>query len=97
MKLNIKILVPILGLIVLLGCSSNKKNKSPITKEATQEMTAAKILGNPDYLAISYGGYREKTREVPISRTLPERTNATRYEHGQHNNPQTYAKYENLY
>ena len=64
MKLNIKILVPILGLIVLLGCSSNKKNKSPITKEATQEMTAAKILGNPDYLAISYGGYREKTREV---------------------------------
>jgi len=64
MKLNIKILVPILGLIVLLGCSSNKKNKSPITKEATQEMKAAKILGNPDYLAISYGGYREKTREV---------------------------------
>jgi len=64
MKLNIKILVPILGLIVLLGCSSNKKNKSPITKEATQEMTAAKILGNPDYLAISYGGYRKKTREV---------------------------------
>ena len=64
MKLNIKILVPILGLIVLLGCSSNKKKKSPITKEATQEMTAAKILGNPDYLAISYGGYRKKTRDV---------------------------------
>jgi len=60
MKLNIKILVPILGLIVLLGCSSNKKNKSPITKDITQEMTAAKILGNPDYLAISYGGYRKK-------------------------------------
>nr|WP_232457115.1 glycosyl hydrolase family 17 protein [Polaribacter sp. SA4-12] len=26
-------------------------------------MTAAKILGNPEYLAISYGGYREKSRE----------------------------------
>jgi exo-beta-1,3-glucanase (GH17 family) len=26
--------------------------------------TAAEILGNPDYLAISYGGYREKTRDV---------------------------------
>ena len=64
MKLNIKILVPILGLIVFLGCSSNKKNKSPITKEAIQEMTAAKILGNPDYLAISYGGYRKKIREI---------------------------------
>jgi exo-beta-1,3-glucanase (GH17 family) len=27
-------------------------------------MTAAKILGNPDYIAISYGGYREKSREA---------------------------------
>ena len=26
--------------------------------------TAAEILGNPDYLAISYGGYREKTRDI---------------------------------
>lgn len=27
-------------------------------------MTAAKILGNPDYKAICYGGYRQKTREI---------------------------------
>lgn len=27
-------------------------------------MTAKDILGNPDYLAISYGGYRAKTRDV---------------------------------
>ena len=26
--------------------------------------TAEQILGNPDYLAISYGGYRSSTREV---------------------------------
>jgi exo-beta-1,3-glucanase (GH17 family) len=26
--------------------------------------TAAEILGNPDYLAISYGGYRAKTRDI---------------------------------
>jgi exo-beta-1,3-glucanase (GH17 family) len=26
--------------------------------------TAAEILGNPNYLAISYGGYRENTREI---------------------------------
>ena len=64
MKLNFKILVPIYGLIMILGCNTNKKNKSPITKDTIQEMTAAKILGNPDYLAISYGGYREKTREI---------------------------------
>ena len=28
------------------------------------EITAADILGNPDYLAISYGGYREDTRDI---------------------------------
>lgn len=28
------------------------------------ELTAADILGNPDYLAMSYGGYRETTRDV---------------------------------
>jgi exo-beta-1,3-glucanase (GH17 family) len=30
----------------------------------TKELTASDILGNPNYLAISYGGYRGKTREV---------------------------------
>ena len=44
MKLNFKILVPIYGLIMILGCNTNKKNKSPITKDTIQEMTAAKIL-----------------------------------------------------
>ncbi|WP_439151930.1 glycosyl hydrolase family 17 protein [Winogradskyella sp.] len=33
-------------------------------------MTAKDILGNPDYQAISYGGYREKTRE--IQPTVPQ-------------------------
>lgn len=33
-------------------------------------MTAADILGNPDYLAISYGGYRAKTRDVQP--TIPQ-------------------------
>ena len=28
------------------------------------EVTAKDILGNPDYLAISYGGYRKSTREI---------------------------------
>lgn len=34
------------------------------TKPTENELTAADILGNPDYLAISYGGYRENTREI---------------------------------
>lgn len=29
-----------------------------------KERSAKDILGNPSYPAISYGGYREKTREV---------------------------------
>ena len=35
-----------------------------------KHITAADILGNPDYLAISYGGYREKSRD--IQPTIPQ-------------------------
>jgi exo-beta-1,3-glucanase (GH17 family) len=38
--------------------------------EANTGKTAAEILGNPDYLAISYGGYRENTRD--IQPTIPQ-------------------------
>ena len=59
MKISFKIGISILVLIFSLGCSS-KKNKKTIK----EEMTAAKILGNPDYIAISYGGYRQKSRDI---------------------------------
>ena len=42
-----------------LSCGSEQKQPK---KETT--ITAAEILGNPAYQAISYGGYREKSREV---------------------------------
>ncbi|MFT5266567.1 MAG: exo-beta-1,3-glucanase (GH17 family) [Polaribacter sp.] len=52
-----------------VGCNSKQKMK-PAEKV---EMTAAKILGNPDYLAISYGGYREKSRDMqPTIKELKE-------------------------
>jgi exo-beta-1,3-glucanase (GH17 family) len=35
-----------------------------------KDITVAEILGNPDYLAISYGGYREKSRDVQP--TIPQ-------------------------
>lgn len=38
-----------------------RRNGKPNTKK---QLTAADILGNPNYLAISYGGYREKTRDI---------------------------------
>ena len=46
-------------LTTIISCneSSNKKMK-PNYK------TAADILGKPEYLAISYGGYRKKTRDI---------------------------------
>ena len=62
MNFKFQILVTILVLFIGFGCSSKKDNKE-VKKEIKEEMTAAKILGNPEYLAISYGGYREKSRE----------------------------------
>ncbi|WNH14392.1 glycosyl hydrolase family 17 [Thalassobellus suaedae] len=41
----------------MLGCNQQPK-KGPLYK------TAAEILGNPNYLAISYGGYRQKSRDI---------------------------------
>ena len=39
----------------------------------SEKITAKDILGNPDYLAISYGGYRQPTRkEQPTIEELKE-------------------------
>ena len=50
---------------IILSCEDDKKNeklqKNP--KQKTQ-LTAKDILGNPNYLAISYGGYRKSTRGI---------------------------------
>ena len=43
--------------LVVSGCD----NASQSNQSASP--SAAEILGNPNYPAISYGGYREKTRE----------------------------------
>jgi len=55
MKTLRHITVSLLALLILFSCSSVEKNS---------EKTAADILGNPDYLAISYGGYRYKSRDI---------------------------------
>ncbi|MBN2237184.1 MAG: hypothetical protein JW729_06465 [Bacteroidales bacterium] len=62
MKNRILFLIGIL-LISLSGCSL-KKDRSKSAQE---------ILGNPEYLAISYGGYRENTRDIqPTNEQLKE-------------------------
>ena len=45
-------------LLLNLSCTTqhNKMNRKNIS--------AAELLGNPSYPAISYGGYRQKSREV---------------------------------
>mmetsp|Transcript_23255 Transcript_23255/g.26944 ORF Transcript_23255/g.26944 Transcript_23255/m.26944 type:complete len:430 (-) Transcript_23255:172-1461(-) len=63
MKSSLKILVVIITFIIGSGCNSKKETKKEEKKETKKVMTAEQILGNPDYLAISYGGYREKSRE----------------------------------
>ena len=49
--------------IAILMFSCAQKNATPQQKSRKQ-VIAKDILGNPDYLAISYGGYRAKTRDV---------------------------------
>jgi exo-beta-1,3-glucanase (GH17 family) len=46
--------------------SCNLKNEHAEQNQVSkkEEVTAKYILGNPDYLAISYGGYRGKSREA---------------------------------
>ncbi|WP_091897460.1 glycosyl hydrolase family 17 protein [Polaribacter sp. KT25b] len=63
MKSFINIKISILMLVLFFGCNSKKENKTADKQEIKTNMTAAQILGNPDYLAISYGGYRQKSRE----------------------------------
>jgi len=63
MKSHFKLLTMVLVLSIGFACSSKKVRTTLVKEERKEEMTAAKILGNPDYLAISYGGYREKSRE----------------------------------
>jgi exo-beta-1,3-glucanase (GH17 family) len=48
-----------------LSCKDDKKNEK-LQKNPKQkiQLTAKDILGNPNYLAISYGGYRKSTRGI---------------------------------
>jgi len=53
--------------ITMISCSG--ENRSDI-KSDTNVVKPSEILGNPDYRAISYGGYRENSRD--IQPTIPQ-------------------------
>lgn len=59
MKNLTKILLLFIIASALLSCNTMKQTR--------KNMTAAKLLANPDYLAISYGGYRTQSRRVQPS------------------------------
>ena len=46
-------------LLFTMSCTPTEKKTS-----ASSEISAEKILGDSNYLAISYGGYRQKTRDI---------------------------------
>ncbi len=53
--------------MTVIGCENKSKNETEIKDEqmaAPKELTAADILGNPDYLGISYGGYRHADHDI---------------------------------
>jgi len=54
----------IIGLlaVVMLIFSCNNKTNTTITNQSN--LSAKDILGNPNYLAMSYGGYRAKSRAI---------------------------------
>ena len=47
--------------MVFFSCSTKRNNNE--TMQPRTELTANDILSNPEYLAISYGGYRTRTRD----------------------------------
>ena len=65
MKIN-KILFVFVLFLILYNINQSRKT----IKQSNKHMTAKEILGNPDYLAISYGGYRANSRA--IQPTIPE-------------------------
>lgn len=65
MKINIKIIVCVLTIMLAFSCNNTAKKESK-TKTVKEEksLSAKDILGNPKYLAMSYGGYRNKDHGI---------------------------------
>ncbi len=48
--------------IIIVSC--NKKSKTNTSMQHRKDVTAKDIIGNPEYLAISYGGYRHSDHGI---------------------------------
>ena len=50
--------------LVFVVCSFEKPSRNYYCETKSKKVTAKDILSNPNYLAICYGGYRQKTRDI---------------------------------
>lgn len=60
---NLYTILLLIGITVFAACGTNQ-TKNDEHQQMNTTKSASQILGNPKYLAISYGGYREATRDV---------------------------------
>ena len=64
MKRQLQFLVMGMLLVVCYSCSQKNTENKQEQLTGEKEVTAKDILGNPDYLAISYGGYRHVDHDI---------------------------------
>ena len=64
MKKVIKTSVCLVVMILTFSCNNTSKKDSKSTVDEQSNINARDILGNPDYLAMSYGGYRHADHSI---------------------------------
>ncbi len=64
MSMALKICIAVVFFTLSFSCSQKNMNAEENQGNNKKEVTAKDILGNPEYLAISYGGYRQKSRDI---------------------------------
>ncbi len=62
--MRVKFIITILILILSVSCNQTQMEQEKKQSQTKKEVTAKDILGNPAYRAISYGGYREGSRNT---------------------------------
>ena len=64
MKIELQLLIAGVFLMFCYSCNQKKSENDQEQVTVKQEVTAKDILGNPNYLAMSYGGYRHVDHDI---------------------------------